>query len=141
MGIFSALFSKESVVEKGVDALKSAGDKMFFTEEEKSDWFLAVMKAYEPFKLAQRYLMLIVGIPYVTITVSTILVTLISLLFVFPTIVDGQLQPTPMMFACKWILSVLYENLGWPFLAIVSFYFGGGMLEGSINAFRAKVKK
>ena len=46
---------------------------MFFTDEEKAKHKLALLKAYEPFKLVQRYIVLLFTIPYVALHVMVIL--------------------------------------------------------------------
>lgn len=63
MGFFSSIFSSDDAISKTTDAVISAGDKLFYTDEEKADmkqklmsYHLESLKFYEPFKLAQRYL-------------------------------------------------------------------------------------
>jgi len=106
-GIFGKLFGSEKVIDAGINGI----DKMFFTGEEKSDAKLKFLKAYEPFKLAQRLLALIFAFDFSVAFLAAI------------------------VFACSgldWrpIVNVVVAfNLGTIVLAIVVFYFGGGTLE------------
>ena len=56
LGLIKGLFSPQSIID-GID-------KVILTEEERKDIHLAMLPAYEPFKKAQRLLMLIVTIPF-----------------------------------------------------------------------------
>lgn len=67
MGVFSSLFASEKNVESLVDGAKSGIDKLFYTEEEKADagrlafeMQLRYMEATAPYKIARRYIALIV---------------------------------------------------------------------------------
>lgn len=60
MGIWSKLFGSSDIVNAGI----SAADKMFYTDEEKAEGKRLLLKAYEPFKIAQRLLALTFCIPY-----------------------------------------------------------------------------
>lgn len=60
MSFFGKLFGTDKAIEKGFDL----ADKAFFTDEERAEAKAKVLTAYEPFKLAQRYFMMIVTLPY-----------------------------------------------------------------------------
>lgn len=113
--LIGKLFGADKVIDAGI----AAGDAMFFTPEEKAKWKLQLLKAYEPFKLAQRMLMLVICPAYVLMTVGTWVATFWG--------VDVESQ---------WRL--LNGDIGTAFWLVVGFYFGGGMLEGAINAQKAK---
>jgi hypothetical protein len=118
MGIFSKLFGTDNAVDKGFDLV----DKAFYTDQEAAADSIkkftvkeAILKAYEPFKLAQRYMMIIVGVPYVLAWTAA---------FFGGYFVDT----TPMQ------MQLLDGKMGMVFLTIAGFYFGGGLLEGTIKA-------
>lgn len=122
MGIFSRLFGSDKVVQAGIDGI----DKAFYTSEEKAEDSLkrlsmkeALLKAYEPFKIAQRYMMIIVGIPYVTAWTFAFFVGF------FMTVPDTA-------------TALLEGRMGDVFYIIAGFYFGGGLIEGAVKAVKAK---
>ena len=74
MSFLGKLFGSEKVIDAGINGI----DKAFYTDEEKAEDAITriglkerILQAYEPFKLAQRYMMLIVGTPYMIIWVAT----------------------------------------------------------------------
>ena len=50
--------------KNAINMAKESIDSMFFTQEEKANRFERLLTLYEPFKLAQRLLACIFGIPY-----------------------------------------------------------------------------
>jgi len=69
MNIIGKLFGSQKVIDAGISGI----DKAFYTAEEKAEdrlkaapWKIALLKAYEPFKVAQRLLALIFSVPYVS---------------------------------------------------------------------------
>ena len=118
------LFGKDSLTDRAADGI----DKVWFTGEEKADYMLKFLKAYEPFKIAQRFLALIVGIPY-AIFVS------IGLMMV---VIGGIFGMEPLGASGINVISMTNQALGIHFSIILGFYFGGGMIEGAI---RARVEK
>lgn len=113
MNIFGKLFGSEKVVDgvfKGIDSA-------FFTQDEKAGHFLSLLKAYEPFKITQRFLSLVVGMPYVMVWL------LAAVLIAFGDMETGKIL-------AQWN----NDTLGTPFAIILAFYFGGGMVEGIIKA-------
>ena len=60
MSFFKTLFGSGDTIDKSFDLV----DKAFFTDEEKAEAKAKVLEAYAPFKLAQRYFMIIVTLPY-----------------------------------------------------------------------------
>ncbi|MCH8821320.1 hypothetical protein IID23_02230 [Patescibacteria group bacterium] len=104
------IFGSDKVIEGGMNAI----DKMFFTDEEKSDAKMALLKLYEPFKLAQRYLACIFGIPYAL----GWFVTLIASFFI-----NVEVQQ-----------EILKGDISIVVMIIVGFYFTGGTAESILNA-------
>jgi len=145
MGIFRSLFSSESVIEKTIDAVYSAGDKLIYTDEEKADMaikrsnlHIRFLNAYEPFKIAQRFLALIVGIPYMFFVSVSGLVYLAGLA-IPPDLVEDAYIPsqygTYLMEGSIKFITILSGAIGGYFGLIMGFYFDGGMIEGGIRAF------
>lgn len=104
--------------EKAIDAGISAVDKMVLTDEEKIDLKINIWRAAEPFKVAQRFFMLIVTVPYM-------LAWSINVAFAFldkdNTLIDA----------------ILTGRVGDVFLAMAIFYFGGGTIN-TLNNFKGK---
>lgn len=124
MSIWSTLFNSSDTISKATDAVINAGDKLFYTEEEKAETklklvehFPTLLKSYEPFKIAQRILAIwfsgIFGISF-----------LICLTFTIYNIAFGTNYDMKPIFD-------LINNFGIDMivLAIVSFYFLGGSIE------------
>lgn len=111
MSFWGKLFGSDNVVQAGIDGI----DKMVYTDEEKVDNKLLILRAYIPFKLAQRFLMMIVGIPYMSCWLITFILSFTS---VSVTVATAMLE----------------GRIGDVFLVIAGFYFGGGLIEGGIKA-------
>ena len=112
MNIFAKLFGTEKVIDSGMKAI----DMIIYTEEEKAKMEVVkskvkidLLKAYEPFKIAQRLLALIFGIPYAMAWVATFIAS-------FFMEVGAQLE-------------ILGGTMGEIVLAIIAFYFLGGTLS------------
>ena len=104
MNILGKLFGSEKVISGVVDGI----DKVFYTDEEKAENFRLMLKLYEPFKIAQRFLALTFGVPYSLAWFIT---------FGASFVVDVSAQ-----------LTLLSGTMGQIVLAIVAFYFLGGTL-------------
>lgn len=118
MGIFSKIFGTNNAINKGLDMVANAGDKAFFTNEEKSDYKLKLLKAYEPFKLLQRVLVTLFCIPYVTLHSIVIILAICGV-----TSIDAGA-----------ISTMINDAFGIPVSAAVALYLTGGVLEGGFNA-------
>lgn len=136
MGIFSKLFGADEVVKKAADGIYNGVDKLVYTDEEKAEMrlkaaqqFLQLLKAYEPFKLAQRLLALIFAIPYVLIWLVSAILFIIGALF--PQFIDA-------IEVSKELAKMNNETLGTPVAIILAFYFSGGMLEGVVRRWKQK---
>ena len=118
MGILSSIFGNSSVVTGGMKML----DDAFYTDSEKAeDKAKAVMqkaehkinllKAYAPFKIAQRY-------------IAIVFLALFSLGYI------GVLGATAFdMDTKKYLDAIEAFNIQWIMMTIVMFYFGGGLVE------------
>lgn len=106
MNFFGDLFGSDAALKKGGDLI----DKAFLTEQEKSELNVELIKAYHPFKKAQRYFMLITTVPYMTAwTVSTILA-------IYHKGYAGGME-------------MINGDVGMIVLMVGAFYFGGGAIE------------
>lgn len=122
MNIFAKLFGSDKVIGKITDGVYNGVDKLVYSEEEKADNFQKLLKLYEPFKIAQRFLALIFGIPYAVAWGLTFLKTFI----------------TNDLAAIDPQLSLLSGTMGQIVLAIVAFYFLGGTLNSLSNSSSGK---
>lgn len=118
MGLFSKIFGSDSHIKKGFDLI----DEAFHTSQEKAEDVRKVisqkidlLKAYEAFKIAQRFLAVIYSVPYVLAWFITFCVSFISE-------VDRQIE-------------LLSGDIGMINLIIISFYFGCGAIEGVIKRY------
>lgn len=126
MSFFGKLFGSDTVVKKAADGIYNGVDSAFFTDQEKSQHFLDLLKAYEPFKLAQRFLALVVSIPYVMTWLMSAVMLVISA-FVDPTYGEQIAE------SAKELGSLNNETLGVPVALVLGFYFGGGAVEGVVD--------
>lgn len=131
------IFNRTKTVDSITDSVINTGDKLFYTDEEKAEMkadyvksLPTIMRAFEPFKLAQRYLALffsfLFGITFLTglfMTVSNINTKREALQkgITLENIVYYDIEP---LFNLVGAFS-----LGIIMLAIVSFYFGGGVID------------
>ena len=136
MGIFSKIFGTDDVVKKAADGIYNGIDKLVYTDEEKAEMrlqaaqqFLKLLKAYEPFKLAQRLLALTFAIPYIVVWIIS------AILFVV-----GALVPelSNAIDASRELAKMNNETLGTSVAIILAFYFSGGMLEGVVSKWKER---
>lgn len=125
MGILSSIFGTGSVIEKGMDLIDSFHTSDTELIEAKSKAKTDLMAAYAPFKIAQRWLMVIASINFFLVMWAVIG------LWAFG--VEGQ--------ASELIDIINAFNLGWIMFTIVAFYFGGGVIEGGIGKLNEKKSK
>ena len=121
LGIISTLLGSAGVIEKGMDLI----DDIHTSDEEaivaKVSGKVALLQAYAPFKVAQRYLALLFSFTFLG-----------SFLLVLGMTLNG----TGNVSDVKEILSEFY--IGEIMFTIIGFYFGGGFLEGSIKSWKDK---
>ena len=135
MGIFSTLFSSDNIVNKAADGIYNGIDKIVYTDEEKAEirlkaaeHFLKLLKAYEPFKIAQRLLALTFAIPYVAVWLVC------AALFLYGALASD----TSAVSTSKELAKMNNETLATPVALILAFYFSGGMLEGALREWKKK---
>lgn len=101
------ILGSDKVISSGIKAI----DSLVFTEEEKSIQKTELLKHFEPFKLAQRYLALLFAFTYVFAFIVAIVLSLCGLPY------SGIIK----------IVEIF--NISWIVLSIVTFYFTGGTIE------------
>lgn len=128
MGIFSKIFGNNEVVKKGMNLI----DEAFYTDDEKDSnkiekikQKIQIIKAYEPFKLAQRYIAVIVLINFTIAFQTCLILTVVNI-------------TTSQNYDLKSIFELLNVfNISAIMIVICTFYFGGGTIE----SWRKKLNK
>lgn len=113
MKLLSKIFGSDKIIDAGI----SAGDKLFFTNEEKADYRIKLLKAYEPFKLAQRLIALLVTAVYLFIHLTA------AIMFVVSFWIEKAKE------ASEGLFTLNNESLGTAFAIIVAWYFAGGVIN------------
>lgn len=134
MSFFGRLFGSENVINKAAKGVYNGIDNMFFTNQEKAGHFLNLLKAYEPFKLAQRFLALVVSVPYVITWLMSAVMLVIS----------GFVEPgygEQIAASARDLGELNNETLGMPVALVLGFYFGGGAVEGVVTRMRENNQK
>lgn len=134
MNFFGRLFGSDTVINKAADGIYNGIDKALFTNEERASHFLNLLKAYEPFKLAQRFLALVVAIPYVVTWL------LCAAMLVFAGFADPS-YGEQVALAAKELGTLNNDTLGVPVSLVLAFYFGGGAVEGVVARVRENKAK
>lgn len=137
MSLLGRLFGSKDAIKTAADGAYNGIDMAFFTQEEKAGHFLTLLKAYEPFKLAQRLLMLIICPAYVLGQCFAGAVFAIGL-FMPMCEPDALCRATYLMDGAQTLSSMVNTTLGQGFAIILAFYFGGGAIEGVVRAARKR---
>lgn len=135
MSFFGRLFGSDDVIGKAVDGVYNGVDKIVYTKEEKAERFERMLTLYQPFKLAQRWIALMTGIPFVTIHFICSVVWLSSIF-----IVGSDVDYAQFVNRLGEVMSLNNDTLGTPFAIIVGFYFAGGAGEGIVKAIKGSQK-
>lgn len=106
MSLLGKLFGSSEVMKKGTDML----DNAFYTEQEKAAGHIRLLQAYEAFKVAQRFLAVIVVPPWVLGWFTCFVCSFFDV---------DLTQP----------IAILEGKLGLAALTILGFYFAGGALN------------
>lgn len=128
--LIGKLFGSNKALESAdnfVNKVSGGIDKAFFTREEKSDFWLKMLAAYQPFKLAQRLLALMIT------AVMAIGYLIAATLYVCSIWFETTKQ-------AEAIVELTNAEFGTAFTLIIGFYFAGGMAEGIIGKVREKNK-
>ena len=137
MSFFGRLFGSDSVIQKAADGIYNGVDAIFHTKEEQAKHFLKLLKAYEPFKLTQRFVALAIAIPYVVIWMMCALMIVASA-FMEPCLSDVVCRSSAVLDTARLLADLNNQTLGRPLAIVLFFYFGGGAAEGLVRARGAK---
>lgn len=137
MGFFSALFDSNEVISKGTDAVISAGDKLFYTEEEKADMniklrelHIKTLDAYQPFKIAQRLLAVWYSFLFGIAFLVGLFIAVMNVYFQYNFDTSLETSKTLVQLSYDPIVNIVTAfGLSGIVMAIVSFYFLGGTIE------------
>jgi hypothetical protein len=122
--ILGSIFNPKKLGESIISGI----DKSFLSKEESLDYFQEMLVLYEPYKLAQRILAIMFSSVF-------LFVHLIVAITHFIYVLRGV--------EAKTIIELYQFNndsLGTIVLIIISFYFAGGVLEGTVKRFQENKK-
>jgi hypothetical protein len=122
--ILGSIFNPKKLGESIISGI----DKSFLSKEESLDYFQEMLVLYEPYKLAQRILAIMFSSVF-------LFVHLIVAITHFIYVLRGV--------EAKTIIELYQFNndsLGTIVLIIISFYFAGGVLEGTVKRFQESKK-
>ncbi len=115
MNILKAIFAGPGTVNKVIDAGLKGIDSAYFTDQEKSAWFLKYLESTQPQNLARRVIAFgIVGLWMLLVLLAVIL----GLIF---GIDDGSKS--------MFVFKVVDDLVQIPFLGIMAFYFATHLLR------------
>jgi len=123
-GLLARLFGSKKVIDSTISGI----DKVFFTREEKADYLLKFLAAYEPFKLAQRILAIMFSSVFLLGMLAAIIVFVVG-------IIMGDMK---MASSGKDIAQMTWDSLGTPESLIVGFYFAGGTINSLMKKYDTK---
>lgn len=105
--------------DKAVQGLRDGIDAAVFTQEERARHHIELLKAYHPFRIAQRVIAFSIVIPFVSVVMYGIALITIGTLS----------SDNGLILASKDSMSILSDTMGSAFVIVVLFYFGGGAIE------------
>ena len=140
MGWWSTLTNSSDTVGKVTDAVINTGDKLFYTDEEKADMKIkyaeslpTILKAYEPFKIAQRVLAFWFSFLFGIAFLTGLGMSITNIIIKYNALKDGIALDKIVLLDIQPLFNLVGAfSLGIIMIAIVSFYFGGGVID-SIN--------
>ena len=110
------------------ESIISGVDKTFLTKEESVDYFKEMLVLYEPYKLAQRILAIMFSSVFLLVH---LIIAITHFIYVVSDIEHKKIIE---------LYNFNNDSLGMIVLIIISFYFAGGVLEGTISRFNKKKK-
>ncbi len=134
---WNSLISAPKTMEKVTDAVISTGDKLFYTDEEKADMsfkmrdqFISMLKAYEPFKIAQRVLAFWFAFLFGLSFIVGLAISIFNMIITYKATLDGIKKEAIVTIPLDPLFTLITAfSLGWIMMAIVTFYFLGGSFE------------
>lgn len=113
--ILGKVLGSDKVIEKGLELIDDAFESESEKRESKTEAKIRLLQAYEPFKLAQRYLALIFTLVFVFIMLNGVVGSLYGFIDI------SRVEDAKNFANSMWLGEIM--------LAIISFYFGGGLVE------------
>ncbi|PHR57297.1 MAG: hypothetical protein COA44_06245 [Arcobacter sp.] len=124
MSFIKSLFGNTDLVRNGMSAI----GKMVFTPEEKADYLIRFLNAYEPFKIAQRILAIMFSGVFLSVFIMSVII------YVMGIFTEDIGRAGFLLASAHDLINFNIDTLGLPTSMIVGFYFGGGMIEGVIRS-------
>ncbi len=121
ISILASILGNGDVIKKGMDLIDDVHSSDEEMERAKAQAKIDTMKAYAPFKVAQRYLALMFTATFLSSFALVLVMTLM-----------GKANIPEI----KQVIDDFY--LGEAMLTILAFYFGGGMIEGVVGKAKGK---
>ena len=141
-GWFSNLFLTSKTAEKVVDGAINAGDKLFFTSEEKEeskqkirDWYINLLDALKPHNIAMRTLAFGVFAAWFLHLVLSSILYMLSVFFC-----DLDVASCIFSNAALAIDKQMTDHINSPFAMIIMFYFGAAGVNSAIATYRNEKK-
>ena len=137
MSIWKTLFSSSDTLDKATDAVINTGDKLFYTDEEKAEdrikqreFFPTLLKAYHPFKIAQRVLAIWFSGLFGLAFIVGLTVSIFNMVSTYRQTLAGIEQKDIIIISLNPLFSLVNTfSLGLIMLTIVGFYFAGGAIN------------
>ena len=137
MGWWSTLFNSSDTISKTTDAVISAGDKIWYTDEEKADMklkltehFPTILKAYEPFKIAQRILAIWFSFLFGISFLVGLLMEAFNIWYKWGLLNEGVKVEKIVLLDTAPLLNIVSAfSLATIIMIIIGFYFAGGTIE------------
>ena len=137
MGIWSTLFNSGDTLDKATDAVINTGDKLFYTDEEKAEdrikqreFFPTLLKAYAPFKIAQRVLAIWFSGLFGLAFIVGLSISIFNMISTYKQTLAGVLKEELITISLDPLFALVNAfSLGIIMLTIVGFYFAGGALN------------
>ena len=143
MSFLSSLFLNKDNVSSVVKAGISAGDKLFYTSEEKADdnlklkeWYLNLLDSMKPFNIAMR--LLAVGV--FSMWALHLMASSLAYMLAFY-VCDPAALTCAMTTAAEAINNQMTTHINPHFETIIYFYFGVAGLNSAISNFKGKDKQ
>jgi len=137
MGWWRVLTDSSDTVGKVTDAVINTGDKLFYTDEEKAEMknvyaesLPTILKSYEPFKIAQRVLAFWFSFLFGMAFLTGLAMSFANIIIKYNALKDGVALDKIILLDIEPLFALVGAfSLGIIMIAIVSFYFGGGVID------------
>jgi hypothetical protein len=140
MGWLSNLFVSQKSADTALGAAISAGDKIFYTEEEKADfnlkvksWYLDLLASMKPFNVAMRILAVGVFAMWAIHLLASTVVYIFAFFYCDPSAAICSMSAMG-----QAIEGQMDKHINDNFGTIIMFYFGAAGLNSAIAAVKSK---